>query len=194
MASPGKRIPLHVFKEELLSDLPSLILKHPRGIYIADLSDWYGESLQRVQKACTELAEEHKILYLKSARRAFYVLPLGHKPIDYFPELSQLQGRLMVFVLQQHRLKHLSITQPITTSYAALAKALDASYGGVRSVVQRCHDLRYIQVIGSPSRGLQESLVIQPQFETLRWTINPPQVLLPPTTTPSAIRSHADGP
>lgn len=152
------RVSLEAFAHEILVDLPTLIVDHPAGVYFADLQEEYGESTARIMKACQLLASKEQLTIQQAASKAHYVLPKGYKPAVQFIELTELQRRLILFLID---LATKASTRSIQTNYSQLARIMLCSYGGLHTCINRLVALNYLEIVQQSAAGQQNQLILQ---------------------------------
>lgn len=186
-ANTSTRISLEDYQREILSDLPQLIEQHPDGIYIADLVEWYGESVNRTIKACQNLSRENRLQLLQAASKAYYVLPNAYQPKEALLELTPLQRQLVMYVA---RLASRSTINQVKTNYSQLARVLNSSYGGLRACVNRLVALGYLEMHHPSERGKQDQMLLSVNRQKLAQALAQAYIaqggtaIQPPTSTP----------
>lgn len=152
------RVSIESFAVELHKDLQQLIDVHPTGIYLQHLQDMYGESPARINAATHILEEKGYVTKHRSISRAFYILPQNYTlPLPY-PELTDLQRRLLLY-LQDLCFQY--NTFRVRTNYSQLANIQHCSHGGIKSCIHRLAQLHLLTIVSPSQRGKQSELVIQ---------------------------------
>ena len=150
------RVSIEAFAHEIAGDLPQLIASNPTGIYFAALGDMYGESTARIMKAC-QLLEGRSVLTIhQAASKAHYVLPKEYEVPVPFIELTDLQRRLVLFLLEVGRDAKL-----IQTNYSQLARKMNCSYGGLHTCINRLVALQYLTIEQQSAPGKQNMLILR---------------------------------
>lgn len=152
------RIPVSDYAKEIITDLDDLIAEYPAGIYIAHLTDYYGETISRTLGAVRLLESQAVVKMSQAVSGAYFVLPIGYIPIVEMPELTEQQRALVIYIL---RLCQQNKTQLIQTNYGQLARIMQSSYGGLRMRIQRLIDLNYFEMVKEPQRGKQHEMLIK---------------------------------
>lgn len=158
------RISAQEYAQEIADDLDKLLAEYPAGIYISHLQDYYGESIARTHKACRILEERKAVSLNRSASGAYYILPIGYNSGVDLPELTQLQRKLTLYLLnlcQKHN------TQRVKTNYSQLSREMQCSYGGLRACIKRLADLTYLKVETPSLRGKQDKMIIFVEVDIL---------------------------
>ncbi len=137
------RVSIEGFAHELQSDLKRLIEQYPNGIYFANLSDEYGESIARITKACNILVERGVIQVQKAASNAYYIIPKDYIAAVPLIELTDLQRKLALFLYLQARKAQ---NRLLSTNYSQLTKLMECSYGGLVTAVNRLVALDYLEI------------------------------------------------
>ncbi len=153
-----KQIKIRKFARELEADLPDLIEEYPNGIYLSHLTEYYGESVNRVSHAIKILQIKDKVQICRALSEAVFILPKDYTPPIPFPELSDLQRKLLTWV--QQTLKDKSATT-LLTNYGQISRILECSYGGLRSCLQRLTKSGYLEISAPSLRGKQDSMAIK---------------------------------
>lgn len=150
------RVSVESFAHEIQGDLARLIVQNPTGIYFAALADEYGESTARILKACQVLESRQVITVHQAASKAHYILPIGYKVATPFVELTELQRRLVLFLL-----KIGSQAKVVQTNYSQLARIMECSYGGLHTCINRLVALQYLTIEQHSAPGKQNQLILR---------------------------------
>lgn len=152
------RITIESYALEIAADLEDLMYEYSNGILFTVLQAYYGESDIRTRKAVALLEKQNIVTIHKTVSGAFYLIPVGKEKDMIFPELTQSQRKLVLFILGQ--LEKYAVNA-IITDYSQICRMLDSSYGGLRNRMDKLVKLGYLEITVKPSRGIQKSMVIQ---------------------------------
>lgn len=158
MTTKQLRVSLDTFAYEILADLPRLIEQNPTGVYFSALVDEYGESSARIMKACQVLVGKNLIHLEQAASKAHYIMPIDHKPTVPFIELTDLQRRLVLYLLDVAKQKD---AKAIQTNYSQLARIIECSYGGLHTCINRLVALEYLAIEQQSAPGKQNQLILR---------------------------------
>jgi len=150
------RVSIEAFAHEIAGDLPRLIETNPTGIYFAALADEYGESTARIMKACQVLEGRRVLTVHQAASKAHYVLPTNYVVPVPFVELTELQRKLVLFLLKIGQNSKL-----VQTNYSQLARMMNCSYGGLHTCINRLVALEYLTIEQQSAPGKQNQLVLR---------------------------------
>lgn len=153
----SKRISIIDYCNEISNDLDELIKEFPYGISVSNLHEYYGESIARTMRAIHILSNQSLVTIHQSTTKAYYIVPTGFKFTVPFPELTELQRKLALYILQ---LCHKANTNRIQTDFSQLSRIMDCSYGGLRACIKRLTMLGYISLNSPSLRGKQTEMVI----------------------------------
>lgn len=153
------RVSIESFARELAGDLARLIKEHPQGVYFSALQEEYGESVLRIQKAASILEEKGLLTIHQAVSKAHYVLPKDYVAPEPLVELTALQRRLalrLVEIVREH-----GATNLVRTSYSQLSRMMECSYGGCLTSVNRLIALNYVEVVQQSQAGHQNQLILK---------------------------------
>jgi len=169
MGKTRKLVPLADYAEEVMEDLPKLIASYPTGVRITHLQAYYGETSSRTVKVMYMLAEQGRVHLGRTTSRAQYITPIGYEPPTKFPELTELQRKLLVYILDKCN-SHIPPASMIKTNYHQLSRIMNSSYGGMRACLKRLIELGYLHMTEQPKSGRQDGMVISIGAKALKET------------------------
>jgi hypothetical protein len=150
------RVSVESFAHEIQGDLARLIAQNPTGIYFSALADEYGESTARILKACQVLANRQVISVHQAASKAHYILPNNYVVPVPFVELTELQRKLVLYLIKIGR-----VAKAVQTNYSQLARIMGCSYGGLHTCINRLVALEYLQIEQPSAPGKQNQLILR---------------------------------
>jgi len=158
---------MHDLVWEMKNDLKDLFEKNPEGLSISMLSGWYGESTQRILKACQQLESDGRVRLKRAANKAIFILPDDLQQGEALTVLSVKQRELVKFVakrLEEEKAIHLK------TNYTQLSRLLLSSYGGMRIRLQRCVELGFLVIVHPSMPAMSDQLVLSlgPKYKDLK--------------------------